>query len=339
MCKEINCIFLFLFCVVALFPIRAAIWYCQTRELQTESLKVGRNTALRISRVVVRMWLQLDANCIFPAPSQVIPGLPKIRNGNRLETSQSYRNFLKMEEVGSALWFQTKQKLENPEEVHKGEEKKYKPITFSDDDPVDQRMLDNVRRQFFESILQENPELASGDIQKKSRKAKAKAKAKAKSKAKAKAKANGDASPNPNSNSNSNSNPGSSSSSKPKAKSKAKSKAKAGVNANSNSNVSPSATSNPKQQKPKIKAIVPPEPVRKIGLNFSEMPKLEESMSMLNAKPSVSSQVGSNVSPKPKGGNEKNEKSGVGGKSEKERTIPKPAKIMFKPITPIIPHL
>ena len=198
-------------------------------------------------------------------------------------------------------------------------------------------MLDNVRRQFFESILQENPELASGDIQKKSRKAKAKAKAKAKSKAKAKAKANGDANPSPNPNSNPS--PGSSSSSKPKAKSKAKSKAKAGVNANSNSNVSPSATSNPKQQKPKIKAIVPPEPVRKIGLNFSEMPKLEESMSMLNAKPSVSSQVGSNVSPKPKGGNEKNEKSGVGGKSEKERTIPKPAKIMFKPITPIIPHL
>ena len=195
-------------------------------------------------------------------------------------------------------------------------------------------MLDNVRRQFFESILQENPELASGDIQKKqSKRAKAKARTKAKAKANAKSNAN------------------------PNAKSKAKSKAKASANANGNANPplpSPSAApasdgskpvpkssaaSNPKQQKSKTKAIVPPEPVRKIGLNFSEMPKLQESMSMLNAKPSATPHAGSATTVKPKGENEKNEKSGVGGKSEVKRTVPKPAKITFKPITPIFPHL
>ena len=90
-------------CVVALFPILAAIWYCRTRRLPIASLKAGRNMVLRISEVVVRMCLELDANCIFPAPNQDIPGPIKIRNGNRLETSQSYRSFLKMEEVGLLL--------------------------------------------------------------------------------------------------------------------------------------------------------------------------------------------------------------------------------------------
>lgn len=90
-------------CVVALFPILAAIWYCRTRRLPIASLKAGRNMVLRISEVGVRMCLELDANCIFPAPNQDIPGPIKIRNGNRLETSQSYRSFLKMEEVGLLL--------------------------------------------------------------------------------------------------------------------------------------------------------------------------------------------------------------------------------------------
>lgn len=103
MCKEINCKLLFLDCVVALFPILAAIWCCRTRRLPIASLKAGRNMVLRISEVVVRMCLELDANCIFPAPNQDIPGPTKILNGNRLETSQSYRSFLKMEEVGWLL--------------------------------------------------------------------------------------------------------------------------------------------------------------------------------------------------------------------------------------------
>ena len=100
-----------------------------------------------------------------------------------------------------------------------------------------------------------------------------------------------------------------------------------------------SAASNPKQPKSKTKATVPPEPPQKIRLNFSEMPKLQESMSMLNAKPPATQHVGSDASVKPKGESEKNEKSGVGGKSEVKRTVPKPAKITFKPITPIFPHL
>lgn len=57
--------------------------------------------ALRIFEVGKRKGLELDANCILVAPNQVIPGPTRIRNGNRLETSQGYKAFLKMEEVRS----------------------------------------------------------------------------------------------------------------------------------------------------------------------------------------------------------------------------------------------
>ena len=202
--------------------------------------------------------------------------------------------------------------------MQKGEEKKYKPVTFSDDEYVDQRMLDNVRRRFFDSILQENPELGTGDIQKKQRRRRGGAKQKDKAKAKAKAK------------------------SKAKAKAKAKTDAETqdlAESAKSSGSTSAAASSN---QRAKAKAATsPPESARKIGLNLREMPKLQESMSMLNAKPSssVQTEAGSSSKTNEKAEKnektEKNEKAGDGGKSEKEKSVPKPARIVFKPLTPI----